>query len=69
MDDVRPFRIAVPDAVLDDLRARLRATRWPERETVADWSQGVPLDYLREVCAYWADGYAWRAREAARAWR
>jgi epoxide hydrolase len=64
-DVVRPFRIAVPDAVLDDLRARLRATRWPERETVPDWSQGVPLDYLREVCAYWADRYEWRAREAA----
>jgi pimeloyl-ACP methyl ester carboxylesterase len=51
--------------VLADLRARLLATRWPERETVPDWSQGVPLDYVREVCAYWADGYDWRAREAA----
>lgn len=65
MDDVRPFRIAVPDDVLADLRARLAATRWPERETVDDWSQGVPLAYLQEVCAYWADGYDWRAREAA----
>jgi epoxide hydrolase len=62
---VRPFRIAVPDAVLDDLHRRLHATRWPEPATVDDWSQGVPLDYLREVCAYWADGYDWRAREAA----
>jgi epoxide hydrolase len=62
---VDPFRIAVPDEVLDDLRRRLRATRWPERETVPDWSQGVPLAYLQEVCGYWADGYDWRAREAA----
>ena len=55
MADVHPFRIAVPDAVLTDLRARLSATRWPERETVPDWSQGVPLSYLREFCAYWAE--------------
>jgi epoxide hydrolase len=64
-DDVHPFRIAVPDAVLVDLRARLHATRWPEDETVSDWSQGVPLEYLQEVCAYWADRYDWQAREAA----
>lgn len=63
--EVRPFTIHVDDAVLDDLRRRLHATRWPERELVDDWSQGVPLDYLRDVCAYWADGYDWRAREAA----
>ena len=46
-----PFTIAVPDAELDDLRDRLRRTRWPERETVDDWSQGVPLAYVRELCA------------------
>jgi pimeloyl-ACP methyl ester carboxylesterase len=62
---VEPFRIAVPDEVLDDLRARLRHTRWPEAETVDDWSQGIPLAYVQEVCRYWADGYDWRAREAA----
>jgi pimeloyl-ACP methyl ester carboxylesterase len=56
------FRISVPDAALDDLRRRLQSTRWPERET--DPSQGVPLEYMRELCAYWADGYDWRAREA-----
>jgi epoxide hydrolase len=61
---VEPFRIAVPEAELDDLRERLKAARWPERETVDDWSQGVPLDYLRELCAYWANGYDWRATEA-----
>lgn len=64
-DAIRPFRIAVPDAVLDDLRTRLRSTRWPERETVDDWSQGVPLAWMQEVCAHWAERYDWRAREAA----
>jgi epoxide hydrolase len=63
-DAVTPFRLDVPDAELDDLRARLRRTRWPERETVDDWSQGVPLAYLQALCAYWADGYDWRATEA-----
>jgi pimeloyl-ACP methyl ester carboxylesterase len=58
------FRIDVPEAELEDLRARLRGARWPERETVDDWSQGVPLAYLSELCAYWADEYDWRATEA-----
>jgi len=61
---VESFRIEVPDAELDDLRERLNAVRWPERETVRDWSQGVPLEYMRELCAYWAAGYDWRATEA-----
>jgi hypothetical protein len=64
MAEVIPFRIDVPEAELADLRRRLRQTRWPEREPVADWSQGVPLAYLRELCGYWADGYDWRATEA-----
>ena len=59
-----PFRIAVPDEDLDDLRRRLARTRWPDPECVDDWSQGIPLDYTRELAAYWADGYDWRAREA-----
>jgi hypothetical protein len=62
-DDLVPFRIAVPDAELEDLRARLRATRWPERETVDGWEQGVPLAYLQDLCRYWADEYDWRATE------
>jgi pimeloyl-ACP methyl ester carboxylesterase len=61
---VTPFRIDVPDAQLEDLRDRLRRTRWPERETVDDWSQGVPLGYLRDLCQYWADKYDWRSSEA-----
>ncbi|MGH3064184.1 MAG: epoxide hydrolase family protein [Gaiellaceae bacterium] len=63
-DEVSPFRIDVPDGDLADLRARLRQTRWPEPETVDDWSQGVPLTYLQDLCAYWAAGYDWRATEA-----
>ena len=62
---VHPFRISVPDADLTDLRERLNRTRWPERECVPDWSQGIPLDYTRDLAGYWADGYDWRAREAA----
>ena len=60
---VEPFRISTPDAALEDLRRRLRATRWPERETVDDWSQGIPLAYVQDVCGYWAEKYDWRARE------
>jgi len=60
---IEPFRIAASDADLDDLRRRLRATRWPEREVVDDWSQGIPLAYVQDVCAYWAEKYDWRARE------
>lgn len=63
--EIRPFTIDITDEVLDDLRMRLRNTRWPDAETVDDWSQGIPLDYVREVCRYWADDYDWRAREAA----
>jgi pimeloyl-ACP methyl ester carboxylesterase len=63
-DEVAPFRIDIPQDTLGDLRARLAGTRWPEAETVADWSQGVPLGYLRELCRHWADGYDWRATEA-----
>ncbi len=66
MTDVfTPFEIAVGDEQLVDLHERLARTRWPEAETVEDWSQGVPLGYLREVCEYWRTSYDWRVREAA----
>src|SRR5271165_3297660 len=61
---IRPFRIAVGDDVLDDLRSRLRKTRWPETEPVEDWSQGVPLAWITDICRHWAEGYDWRSREA-----
>jgi epoxide hydrolase len=63
-DDLTPFRVEVSDADLADLRERLGRTRWPDAETVDDWSQGVPLGYLRELCRYWAEGHDWRATEA-----
>ena len=60
---VAPFRLEISDDQLRDLRDRLQRTRWPERETVGDWSQGIPLDYVRDVCQYWADKYDWRSTE------
>jgi pimeloyl-ACP methyl ester carboxylesterase len=63
MGEVTAFRLDVPESELEDLRARLGNARWPEPETVGDWSQGVPLAYLRDVCAYWANEYDWRATE------
>jgi len=60
-----PFQIHATDAQLEDLRARLHNTRWPDREVVDDWSQGTPLSYVQEVTTYWADQYDWRSREAA----
>ncbi len=61
----QPFTISVPDAAIDDLRRRLDNARWPDPEPVDDWSQGVPLAYVQEVCRYWASEYDWRATEAA----
>ncbi len=65
MAAVHPFHIAVSDAQLADLSTRLANTRWPDAEPVDDWSQGIPLAYMRELADYWADGYDWRARESA----
>ncbi|WP_230466571.1 epoxide hydrolase family protein [[Actinomadura] parvosata] len=61
---MRPFRVSVPGRELAKLRRRLTATRWPDRETVADTSQGVPLALMREVTSYWARQYDWRKGEA-----
>jgi pimeloyl-ACP methyl ester carboxylesterase len=63
-DLIEPFTISTGEAALADLADRLRRTRWPEHETVTGWSQGVPLDYLRGLCGYWAGGYDWRATGA-----
>jgi epoxide hydrolase len=62
---IEPFTIRASDEDIEDLRRRLRGTRWPERECVDDWSQGVPLAYLKEICDHWGSRYDWRAREAA----
>ena len=61
--EIAPFRIEVTEAELTDLRDRLERTRWPERETVGDWSQGIPLSYVQDVCEYWRTGYDWRRFE------
>jgi len=61
---MREFRVDTPEAQLVDLQERLARTRWPEAATVDGWTQGVPLDYAKELCAYWADGYDWRRCEA-----
>jgi pimeloyl-ACP methyl ester carboxylesterase len=63
-DAIRPFRVDVPDALLVDLRRRLAATRWPDRETIADDSQGVQLATMQDLARYWATDYEWRKVEA-----
>ncbi|HEX7980682.1 MAG TPA: epoxide hydrolase [Gemmatimonadaceae bacterium] len=62
--DIRPFRVSFPDTELADLRRRIKATRWPERETVADASQGVQLTTLQALARYWATEHDWRKVEA-----
>lgn len=64
MTDIRPFRVSIPDSAIADLRRRIAMTRWPEPQTVEDWSQGTPLDALQALVSYWADGYDWRRCEA-----
>jgi hypothetical protein len=63
-DAIRPFRINIPDDRLADLRKRVLATRWPDRETVADPSQGVQLTTIQRLAQYWGAGYDWRKVEA-----
>ena len=61
---IRPFRINVPEKALIDLRRRIAATQWPDRETVKDQSQGVPLATMQELARHWAMDYDWRSCEA-----
>src|SRR3954452_14319123 len=61
---IRPFRVNVPEAELTEMRKRINATRWPERETVVDASQGVPLATMQKLARYWATEYDWRNVEA-----
>ena len=62
---IRPFRVnVVPDAELTELRRRINATRWPERETVTDQSQGVQLSTIQKLAQYWGKEYDWRRCEA-----
>lgn len=63
-DTIHPFRLDIPQSQLDDLFARIDLTRWPERETVDDWSQGAPLAEVRALVEYWRTAYDWRRCEA-----
>jgi len=64
MNEIRDFNLKVSDSVLADLRLRLDIARWPEKETVDDWSQGTPLAELQELCRYWRHEYDWRRCES-----
>ncbi|HEX5868129.1 MAG TPA: epoxide hydrolase, partial [Beijerinckiaceae bacterium] len=63
-DVIRPFRVNIPDEQLVDLRRRIAATRWPDRETVTDGSQGIRLAKIQEIVRYWGTSYDWRQAEA-----
>ena len=65
-DTIQPFRIAIPQADLDDVQERLRRTRWPQEiGDNSQWQAGTNLAYMRELVDYWLNGYDWRAQEAA----
>jgi len=61
---VRPFTVSIPDSEIDDLKQRLARTRWPDPETVGDWSQGVRVENARSLVGYWERGYDWRRFES-----
>ncbi len=63
MDQIRPFTLAIPQSQIDDLNRRIDHTRWPEKETVDDWSQGTPLAALKDFVDYWRHEYDWRRCE------
>jgi pimeloyl-ACP methyl ester carboxylesterase len=61
--DIRPFTITIPDADLEDLRDRLRGTRWPQPLPGVGWERGVPVDYLKRLAGYWLKDFDWREQE------
>ena len=63
-DAIRPFHVSIPESELTELRRRIKATKWPEKETVTDSSQGVPLATMQKLARYWATDYDWRKCEA-----
>ena len=62
--ELTPFEVHVPEQAVNDLHNRLRSVRWPEKEPVSDWTQGVPLSELQDLIGYWRDRYEWRRVEA-----
>ena len=73
MTEIREFKIDVPKSSIDDLKTRLKLTRFPDKETPNDWSQGIPLAYVQEIRDYWLNEYDWPARQTLlksyRGWR
>ena len=63
MSEIRPFSFEIPEGALHDLRRRLSDVRWPDHQTVDDWSQGAPLAYVQDICEYWRTDYDWRRCE------
>lgn len=64
MSEITPFKIEIDSSQIEDLKTRLKLTRFPDQETPDDWSQGIPLAYMQEICAYWLEEYDWPSREA-----
>jgi len=64
IDGIESFVIDIPQATLDDLNTRLDLTRWPDQLPGARWSKGVPVEYLRDLTAYWRNDYDWRVQES-----
>ena len=64
MMDVQPYKIEIPDAVFDDLKARLARTRWPDEIPESEWDYGTNLAYIKELVEYWRTGFDWRAQES-----
>src|ERR1051326_6184310 len=62
---IQPFKIAIPQATLDDLQMRLARTRWPDEAASAGWAHGISLAYMKDVADTWLHRYDWRAHEAA----
>ena len=60
MSDITPLTIDIPEEQIADLHSRIRNTRWPEKESVDDWTQGIPLSYTKELADYWLNEYDWR---------
>ena len=63
MSKIKDFSIAIPESKLEDLKKRLELTRWPEKETPEDWTQGIPLSYMKEIHEYWLNDYDWKKHE------
>ena len=63
MSKIKDFSIAIPESKLEDLKKRLELTRWPEKETPEDWTQGIPLSYMKEIHEYWLNIYDWKKHE------